>query len=344
MTSKNVSIKVDEKNEKLTLIETKEFLLSEEENRYVIFPIRHDDIWRKYKEAESNFWTSEELDLTKDKKDWNSLSKNEKYFIEMTLAFFAASDGIVNENLVERFLNEIKVLEARFFYSFQVSMENIHSETYSLLIDTYINDNDRKHMLFNAIDTIPSIKKKADWALKWINDKDSDFGKRLIAFAVVEGIFFSGSFCSIFWLKKRGLMPGLCFSNELISRDEGLHTEFAVLMYKYLQNKPSDDIILDIIKEAVLIEKEFTMESLPCSLIGMNCLEMSTYIEYVADRLLNMFGIKKYYNSKNPFDWMESISIQGKTNFFERRVGEYSNASNPNASNSKDINFLSEDF
>ena len=323
----------------------KELLLSEEENRYVIFPIRHDRIWNKYKEAESNFWTTEELDLTKDMKDWKNLSKNEQYFIEMTLAFFAASDGIVNENLVERFLNEIKVLEAKFFYSFQVSMENIHSETYSLLIDTYIKDKSRKTMLLNAIDTIPSIKKKADWALKWINDKSSSFGKRLIAFAVVEGIFFSGSFCSIYWLKKRGLMPGLCFSNELISRDEGLHTEFAVLMYEYLKHKPDKETILEIILEAVEIEKEFTMESLPCSLIGMNCSEMSNYIEFVADRLLNMFGLEKHYKTKNPFDWMESISVQGKTNFFERRVGEYSNASNPNAeNNTKTVDFGSEDF
>jgi ribonucleotide reductase beta subunit family protein with ferritin-like domain len=321
----------------------KELLLSEDEKRYNIFPIRYDDIWKKYKEAESNFWTTEEIDLTRDMKDWNNLKKNEKYFIEMTLAFFAGSDGIVNENLVDRFLSEIKILEAKFFYGFQVSMENIHSETYSLLIDTYIKDKTRKDQLFNAIETIPSIKKKADWCFKWINDKRSDFSKRLIAFAVVEGIFFSGSFCSIFWLKKRGLMPGLCFSNELISRDEGLHTEFAVLMFQYIENKPSKQTIKDIVLEAVEIEKEFTSESLPCSLIGMNCKEMSKYIEFVADRLLTMFGVEKHFNTENPFDWMELISVQGKTNFFEKRVGEYSNASNPNSDSNKNIDFDDDD-
>ena len=223
-------------------------------------------------------------------------------------------------------------------------MENIHSETYSLLIDTYIKDKQRKSQLFNAIETIPSIKKKADWCLRWIEDKQSDFGKRLIAFAVVEGIFFSGSFCSIFWLKKRGLMPGLCFSNELISRDEGLHTEFAVLMYQYLRNKPSHETIRKIVLEAVEIEKEFTSESLPCSLLGMNCQEMTKYIEFVADRLLTMFGVEKYFQTENPFDWMEAISIQGKTNFFEKRVGEYSNVSNPNCENTTDVDFTCEDF
>jgi ribonucleotide reductase beta subunit family protein with ferritin-like domain len=323
---------------------SEELLLSEDEKRYNIFPIRYDDIWKKYKEAESNFWTTEEIDLTRDKHDWERLSKNEKYFIEMTLAFFAGSDGIVNENLVDRFLKEVQLLEAKFFYGFQVSMENIHSETYSLLIDTYIKDESRKNQLFNAIETIPSIKKKADWCLKWINDTESDFGNRLIAFAVVEGIFFSGSFCSIFWLKKRGLMPGLCFSNELISRDEGLHTEFAVLLYNYLQNKPSVITIKEIVLDAVEIEKEFTKESLPCSLIGMNCEEMSKYIEYVADRLLTMFGIEKHFQTENPFDWMETISIQGKTNFFEKRVGEYSNTSNPNLDNSNKIDFTSDEF
>ncbi len=323
---------------------SKELLLSEEEKRYNIFPIRYDPIWKKYKEAESNFWTTEEIDLTRDKRDWDSLTKNERYFIEMTLAFFAGSDGIVNENLVERFMKDVQLLEAKFFYGFQVTMENVHSETYSLLIDTYIKDESRRDQLFNAIETIPSIKKKADWCLKWIQDTDSSFGKRLIAFAVVEGIFFSGSFCSIFWLKKRGLMPGLCFSNELISRDEGLHTEFAVLMYSYLQNKPSPDTIRSIVLEAVEIEKEFTSESLPCSLIGMNCEEMSKYIEYVADRLLTMFGLETHFKTENPFDWMETISIQGKTNFFEKRVGEYSNASNPNGDSSKDVDFTCEDF
>jgi ribonucleotide reductase beta subunit family protein with ferritin-like domain len=320
----------------------KEILLSDEENRYVIFPIKHNEIWKMYKQAESNFWTTEELDLSKDLKDYNSLSDNERYFINNVLAFFAASDGIVNENLVERFCQEVKVLEAKFFYGFQIAMENIHSETYSLLIDTYIKDVKEKNRLLNAIDNVPSIKKKADWTIKWIGDT-SDFGKRVIAFAAVEGIFFSGAFCSIFWLKKRGLMPGLCHSNELISRDEGLHTEFAVLMYHSLKNKPSNDIVISIIKEAVEYEKEFITESLPCNLIGMNNDLMKQYIEYVADRLLLMLGIGKIYNSSNPFSWMELISIQGKTNFFEKRVGEYSNVANPNSESNHDFD-LEEDF
>ena len=319
-----------------------EKLLSEKENRYVIFPIQHDDIWKMYKIAEANFWTTEELDLTKDIKDYNNLTDKEQYFINNVLAFFAASDGIVNENLVERFCQEVKVLEAKFFYGFQIAMENIHSETYSLLLDTFIKDVKEKHHLFNAMDTIPSVKKKADWALKWIND-DSPFAIRVIAFAAVEGIFFSGSFCSIFWLKKRGLMPGLCHSNELISRDEGLHTEFAVLMYKHLNNKPSKEEIYEIIKEAVSSEKEFITESLPCALIGMNNNLMSSYIEYVADRLLLMFGLEKIYNTANPFDWMELISVQGKTNFFEKRVGEYSNVSNPNSGGDNSFG-LNEEF
>ena len=313
-------------------MDNSEKLLSDEENRYVIFPIQHDDIWKMYKVAEANFWTTEELDLTKDIKDYKTLSDNEKYFINNILAFFAASDGIVNENLVEKFCQEVKVLEAKFFYGFQIAMENIHSETYSLLLDTFIKDPKEKHHLFNAMETVPSVKKKADWALKWINS-DNSFGIRVIAFAAVEGIFFSGSFCSIFWLKKRGLMPGLCHSNELISRDEGLHTEFAVLMYQHLKNKPPKEEIYKIIEEAVSSEKEFITESLPCALIGMNNKLMSSYIEYVADRLLLMFGLEKIYNTANPFDWMELISVQGKTNFFEKRVGEYSNVSNPNSNN-----------
>ena len=307
-----------------------EKLLSEEENRYVIFPIQHEPFWKMYKEAEANFWTAEELDLEKDLKDFNKLKDGEKHFVKNVLAFFAASDGIVNENLVEKFCKEVKILEAKFFYGFQIAMENIHSETYSLLIDTYIKDETEKIRLFNAIDTIPSIKKKADWALKWIND-DMPFGIRVIGFAAVEGIFFSGSFCSIFWLKKRGLMPGLCHSNELISRDEGLHTRFAVLMYHNLQVKPDPEQVYEIIKEAVVAEKEFITESLPCALIGMNNKLMAQYIEYVADRLLLMLGLEKIYNVVNPFDWMELISVQGKTNFFEKRVGEYSNVSNPNS-------------
>ena len=305
-------------------------LLSEEEKRYVIFPIKKEAIWNMYKKAVSSFWTVEEIDLSKDMDDYNKLKDEEKHFINSVLAFFAASDGIVNENLVERFCNEVQVLEAKFFYGFQVAMENIHSETYSLLIDTYIKDKFEKDRLLNAVETIPSVKKKAEWALKWINDDTSSFGKRVIAFAAVEGIFFSGSFCSIFWLKKRGLMPGLCFSNELISRDEGLHTEFAVLMYSMLNEKPDEDTVKAIIKEAVSIEKEFITESLPCSLIGMNHKLMSEYIEYVADRLLMMLKVEPVYNTHNPFEWMELISVQGKTNFFEKRVGEYANKANPN--------------
>jgi len=321
---------------------SKEILLSEEENRYVIFPIKHDEIWKMYKAAEANFWTTEELDLSKDFKDYQTLSDGERHFINNVLAFFAASDGIVNENLVERFCQDVKVLEAKFFYGFQIAMENIHSETYSLLIDTYVKDFEKKAQLLNAVETVPSVKKKADWAFKWISDKDSSFATRVIAFAAVEGIFFSGSFCSIFWLKKRGLMPGLCHSNELISRDEGMHTEFAVLMYSMLKDKPSNKVVLDIIKEAVELEKEFITESLPCSLIGMNMDLMKQYIEYVADRLLLMLGLDKIYNSTNPFDWMELISIQGKTNFFEKRVGEYSNIAN--SKNDDNVFELDDDF
>ena len=307
-----------------------EVLLSEEEKRYVIFPVQQEPIWQMYKKAVSSFWTVEEIDLSKDMDDYTKLKDEEQHFIKNVLAFFAASDGIVNENLVERFCSEVQVLEAKFFYGFQVAMENIHSETYSLLIDTYIKDKLEKERLLNAVETIPSVKKKADWAMKWISDKYSSFGTRVIAFAAVEGIFFSGSFCSIFWLKKRGLMPGLSFSNELISRDEGLHTEFAVLMYSMLRNKPHEDTVKNIIKEAVEIEKEFITESLPCSLIGMNQTLMSQYIEYVADRLLQMLQIEPVYTTPNPFEWMELISVQGKTNFFEKRVGEYANKANPN--------------
>ena len=308
----------------------KEILLSEEEKRYVIFPVQQEPIWQMYKKAVSSFWTPEEIDLSKDMDDYTKLKDEEQHFIKNVLAFFAASDGIVNENLVERFCNEVQVLEAKFFYGFQVAIENIHSETYSLLIDTYIKDTLEKDRLLNAIETIPSVKKKADWALKWISDDTSSFGKRVIAFAAVEGIFFSGSFCSIFWLKKRGLMPGLSFSNELISRDEGLHTEFAVLMYSMLKEKPTEQEVKQIIQEAVEIEKEFITESLPCSLIGMNKNLMSQYIEYVADRLLQMLKIGPVYKTQNPFEWMELISVQGKTNFFEKRVGEYANKANPN--------------
>ena len=314
-------------------------LLDTEKNRYVIFPIQKDDYWKMYKQSEANFWTTEELDLSKDTNDWAKLTSQEKHFIEHVLAFFAASDGIVNENLIERFCQEVQILEAKFFYGFQIAMENIHSETYSLLIDTYIKEPKHKHELFNALETMPCIQKKAGWAKKWISDETASFGTRVIAFAAVEGIFFSGSFCSIFWLKKRGLMPGLCHSNELISRDEGMHCEFAVLMYRDLKDKPSDNEVIEIIKEAVSIEKEFITEALSCELIGMNASLMSQYIEYVADRLLQMLGIDKVYHSTNPFDWMEMISVQGKTNFFEKRVGEYSNKANPNAEASSDISF-----
>jgi len=323
---------------------TKEILLDESKNRYVIFPIQHDKFWEMYKKSEANFWTTEELDLSKDMTDWNKLNDNEQKFIKNILAFFAASDGIVNENLVERFTQEVQLLEAKFFYIFQMAMENIHSETYSLLIDTYIKDPSEKDYLFNAMDNIPSIQKKAQWALKWISDKNSPFVNRVIGFAAVEGIFFSGAFCSIFWLKKRGLMPGLCHSNELISRDEGMHTEFAVLMYHNLIDKPSPKIVYQIIQEAVEIEKEFITESLSCELIGMNKNLMSQYIEFVADRLLKMFKLDPVYNTSNPFDWMEMISIQGKTNFFEKRVGEYSNKANPNIDQSKNEITFDDDF
>ena len=322
--------------------ESEELLLRESDRNYTIFPIQHDDIWTYYKKAMANFWTPEEVDLSKDYDDFVKLTDNERHFIEHILAFFAGSDGIVNENLVERFCSEVKLPEAQFFYGFQIAMENIHSETYSLLIDTYIKNPIKKAKLFNAITTIPSIKKKADWAIRWIGD-ESSFGERCIAFAAVEGIFFSGAFCSIFWLKKRGLMPGLCQSNELISRDEGMHTEFAVLMYKYLRDKPSKERILEIIREAVVIETEFITDSLSCKLLGMNSELMTQYIQYVADRLLQMLNIDKIYNATNPFDWMELISVQGKTNFFEKRVGEYSNVANPEANSNHEF-ALDEEF
>lgn len=298
-------------------------ILTENKSRFVLFPIQHDDIWSFYKKSEASFWTAEEIDLSSDMTDWdNKLNDDERFFIKHVLAFFAASDGIVNENLAENFLSEVQYTEAKFFYGFQVMVENIHSETYSLLIDTYIKDTQEKHKLFNAIDTLECVKKKADWALSWIDN--SNFAERLIAFAAVEGIFFSGSFCSIFWLKKRGLMPGLSFSNELISRDEGMHCDFACLLYgKHLVNKLPLETVEQIITDAVNIEKEFVCESLPVKLIGMNATLMTQYIEFVADRLLVELGNPKVYNATNPFDFMELISLQGKTNFFEKRVGEY---------------------
>ncbi|KAL9624655.1 MAG: hypothetical protein Q9204_007853 [Flavoplaca sp. TL-2023a] len=304
--------------------EAHEPLLQENPQRFVLFPIKYHEIWQMYKKAEASFWTAEEIDLSKDLHDWNNrINDDEKYFISHILAFFAASDGIVNENLVERFSGEVQIPEARCFYGFQIMMENIHSETYSLLIDTYIKEQKQRAYLFNAIETIPAIRKKADWAIKWIQDKNSTFAQRLVAFAAVEGIFFSGAFASIFWLKKRGLMPGLTFSNELISRDEGLHTDFACLLFSHLNNRPSKQAVQDVITEAVSIEQEFLTEALPCALLGMNATLMKQYIEFVADRLLLALGNKKVYNSANPFDFMESISLAGKTNFFEKRVGDY---------------------
>tara|TARA_B100001093_G_C26847461_1_gene1023541 strand:+ start:98 stop:1072 length:975 start_codon:yes stop_codon:yes gene_type:complete len=302
----------------------KELLLSENPNRYVMFPLTDNDVWKMYKKMMDCFWRAEEIDFSKDQKHWESLNDDEKFFIKTILAFFAASDGIVLENLGMRFLSEVQLPEARAAYGFQLMMENIHSETYSLLIDTYIKDEDEKLKLFRAVDNYPCVKEKADWAIKWINDKRSSFAIRLIGFACVEGIFFSGSFCSIYWLKKRGLMPGLTFSNELIARDEGMHTDFAVLLFSKLERKPKSSKVKELIKEAVEIEKEFITKALPCRLIGMNSKLMSQYIEFVADRLIVQLGYKKIYNSGNPFDFMEMISMEGKTNFFEKRVGDYS--------------------
>ena len=298
-------------------------LLVPDDNRFVMFPIKHNDIWEMYKKQIDCFWRAEEIDLSKDLSNWESLNADEKHFISMILAFFAASDGIVLENLASRFMSEIQVSEARAFYGFQIAMENIHSETYSLLIETYIKDKEEKSKLFNAIEHFPCIKKKSDWAQKWIHDNRSSFATRLVAFACVEGIFFSGAFCSIYWLKKRGLMPGLTFSNELISRDEALHCEFAILLYSKLLKKIDKARIHELIKEAVDIETEFICEALPCRLIGMNSELMSQYIRFVADRLCVQLGYKKIYNVSNPFDFMELISLEGKTNFFERKVGEY---------------------
>jgi ribonucleoside-diphosphate reductase beta chain len=298
-------------------------ILQENPNRFVLFPIQHDDIWSWYKLSEASFWTAEEIDLSSDLVDWETkLSENDKHFIKHVLAFFAASDGIVNENLAENFVNEVQYTEAKFFYGFQIMMENIHSETYSLLIDTYIKDPNEKDYLFNAVDNLECVAKKADWALRWI--KNGSFAERLIAFAAVEGIFFSGSFCSIYWLKKRGLMPGLTFSNELISRDEGVHCDFACHLYtKHLINRLPESVVLNIIKDAVEIEKEFVTDAIPVDLIGMNSKLMCQYIEFVSDRLLAALGCKKIYNVENPFPWMDMISLQGKTNFFEKRVGDY---------------------
>lgn len=328
--------------------ECEEPLLRENKKRFVLFPIKYNEIWQMYKKAEASFWTAEEIDLGKDMHDWeHKLNKDEKFFISRVLAFFAASDGIVNENLVERFSGEVQIPEAKCFYGFQIMMENIHAETYSLLIDTYVKDPKESEFLFNAIETIPCIKKKADWALRWISDDESSFAERLIAFAAVEGIFFSGSFASIFWLKKRGLMPGLTFSNELISRDEGMHTDFACLLFSHLNKKPSKKIVERIITEAVAIEKEYLTDALPVSLLGMNSKLMCQYIEFVADRLLLSLGNTKKYNASNPFDFMENISLSGKTNFFEKRVSDYQKAgvmAGQNKENNSSVFALDEDF
>lgn len=317
-------------------------LLMDDPTRFVIFPIKHDDIWEFYKKAEASFWTAEELDLSQDHKDWASLNDGERHFISHVLAFFAASDGIVNENLAVGFLSNVQYAEAKCFYGFQIMIENIHAETYSLLIDTYIKDTTERQRMLNAIETIDCVKKKAEWAIRWI--EQGSFIERLIAFAAVEGIFFSGSFCSIFWLKKRGLMPGLTFSNELISRDEGLHRDFACLLYtKHIINKLPEEQVYTIIKDAVEIEKEFVSDALPVSLIGMNAPQMCQYIEFVADHLLESLNLQKVYNATNPFDFMDLISLQGKTNFFEKRVGEYQKAGV--TADKEKMNFsLDEDF
>lgn len=317
-------------------------ILQENPNRFVLFPIQHDDIWAWYKKSEACIWTAEEIDLSQDLVDWDRLNDDERHFIKHVLAFFAASDGIVNENLAENFVSEVQYTEAKFFYGFQIMMENIHSETYSLLIDTYIKDNKEKDYLFNAIETMDCVKKKADWALRWIDN--GSFAERIVAFAAVEGIFFSGSFCSIFWLKKRGLMPGLTFSNELISRDEGMHCDFACDLYNnHIVNKLPKETLKEIIIDAVTIEKEFVSDAIPVKLIGMNSDMMCQYIEFVADRLLVSLGNEKVYNVENPFPWMEMISLQGKTNFFEKRVGDYQK-SGVMADRDKQVFSLDEDF
>ena len=321
-----------------------ELLLADAADRFVLFPIKHDDIWQMYKLSEASFWTAEEIDLASDLDHWhNKLNDDERHFISHILAFFAFSDGLVNENLAVNFMNEVKLPEARCFYGFQVMMENIHAETYSLLIDTYISDPKQKHYLLNAIEEVPALKKKAEWALRWV--ESPNFAERLIAFAAVEGIFFSGSFCALFWLKKRGVMPGLTFSNELISRDEGIHCDFACLLHnKYVTNKVSPATITAIISEAVEIEKEFISVALPVSLIGMNAESMCQYIEFVADRLLVELDCEKIYNAKNPFDFMEMISLQGKTNFFEKRVAEYQKSGVSSAGKDKKEFKLDADF
>ena len=318
-----------------------EILLKKNDSRFVLFPIKYNDIYEEYKKAESAFWTSNEIDLSKDLNDWEKLNETEQNFIKNIIGFFADSDGIIMENLAVRFLKDIEIPEVRAFYSYQIFNENVHGETYSLLIDTYIKDNQEKLKIFNSIENIPCVLKKAKWAYKWIENKEVNFATRLVAFAIVEGVFFSGSFCAIYWLKKRGLMPGLTFSNELISKDEGMHCHFACLLYSYIQNKLKPEIIYEIIKEAVEIEKEFITESIPCAMIGMNADLMKQYIEFVSDRLLVQLGYEKIWNSTNPFDFMELISLRPKSNFFEIRVGEYAKA---NISENNENFDISNDF
>jgi ribonucleoside-diphosphate reductase subunit M2 len=312
-------------SEEYKRLEKSDPLLKENPSRWVMFPIKYPEVWEMYKKQEASFWTAEEVDLSQDNKDWEKLSDSEQHFIKHVLAFFAASDGIVLENLAGQFSTDVQIPEARAFYGFQMAMENIHSETYSLLIEQYVRDPAEKDKIFNAIETMPAIQEKAQWAIQWMN-KENSFAERIVAFAAVEGVLFSGSFCAIYWLKKRGLMPGLTFSNELISRDEGLHAEFACLLYGMLENKLPEDVVHDIIRGAVNAERQFICEALSCDLIGMNSELMVRYIEFVADRLLTALGHTKLFGSTNPFDWMELISLQGKTNFFEKRVGEYQKA------------------
>jgi len=316
---------VDEISKKYRELEKSDPLLMDNPRRWVMFPIQYPEVWEMYKKHEASFWTAEEIDLSQDNKDWDKLTDSEQHFIKHVLAFFAASDGIVLENLAGQFSTEVQIPEARAFYGFQMAMENIHSETYSLLIEQYIKEPDEKERIFNAINTMPAVRDKAQWAIQWMQH-DNSFAERVLAFAAVEGILFSGSFCAIYWLKKRGLMPGLTFSNELISRDEGLHTEFACMLYRMLQNPLPDEVVHGIIRGAVAAERQFICDALSCDLIGMNNELMTRYIEFVADRLLTAIGHPKIYGASNPFDWMELISLQGKTNFFEKRVGEYQKA------------------
>merc|ERR1711937_810667 len=316
---------VSEISKQYCKLEESDPLLMDNPRRWVMFPIQYPAVWEMYKKHEASFWTAEEIDLSSDMKDWEKLTDSEQHFVKHVLAFFAASDGIVLENLASQFSTEVQIPEARAFYGFQMAMENIHSETYSLLIEQYIRDPSEKEKIFNAIETMPAVREKAQWAIQYMQ-KENSFPERIIAFAAVEGILFSGSFCAIYWLKKRGLMPGLTFSNELISRDEGLHAEFACLLYGMLQHKLPEDVVHEIIRGAVAVEEQFICEALSCDLVGMNSDLMRRYIQFVADRLLTALGHPKLYNASNPFDWMELISLQGKTNFFEKRVGEYQKA------------------